>query len=122
MGIKHNQSSGVRALTSSHWCVMLVIEVKGNIRVLARIRPMIEKERSAACSEGGSVEAAVRMVDTETVVLGAAATQREYEFDRCFGPSDGQLQVGGGPQQVLKGTQHGSVSCAVPYVGACRTQ
>jgi len=70
-----------------------VIELKGNIRVLARIRPMIEKERSAACSEGGSVEAAVRVAGEETVLLGAPAMQREYEFDRVFGPSDGQLQV-----------------------------
>lgn len=89
---------GLGMLQASH-CFALchavqVIELKGNIRVLARIRPMIEKERSssAACSDAGNVEAAVRMVDTETLLL-EAATHREYEFDRVFGPTDGQLQV-----------------------------
>lgn len=74
--------------------MLQVIELKGNIRVLARIRPMIEKEHSAACGESSPVgEGAVRMGDEETVLLEAAAGQREYIVDRVFGPSDGQLQV-----------------------------
>ncbi|KAF6254764.1 P-loop containing nucleoside triphosphate hydrolase protein [Scenedesmus sp. NREL 46B-D3] len=64
-----------------------VTELKGNIRVLARIRPMSEKEHSSSGSD-----AAVRALDEETVCV-AGATAREYEFDRVFGPKDGQAQV-----------------------------
>lgn len=66
------------------------MELKNNIRVLARIRPMIEKEHTSAATEGGSV--GVWVVDEEKVALNLAP-QREYEFDRVFGPSDGQQQV-----------------------------
>lgn len=68
-----------------------VVELKGNIRVLARIRPLIEMERARA---GGDVatEAAVRVVNEETLSVTGASTW-EYEFDRVFGPSDGQAQV-----------------------------
>jgi hypothetical protein len=64
-----------------------VTELKGNIRVLARIRPMSEKEHSSSGSE-----AAVRVINEETVCV-AGATVREYEFDRVFGPTDGQAHV-----------------------------
>jgi hypothetical protein len=68
--------------------LLQVTELKGNIRVLARIRPMSEKEHSSSGSE-----AAVRVIDEETVSV-AGATVREYEFDRVFGPADGQAKVG----------------------------
>lgn len=73
-----------------HVCAAVqVTELKGNIRVLARIRPMIEKEHS---SSGGAVETAVRVNDKEMVSI-AGPTVREYEFDGVFGPEDGQAQV-----------------------------
>jgi hypothetical protein len=65
-----------------------VTELKGNIRVLARIRPMSEKEHSSSGSE-----AAMRVINEETVSV-AGTSVREYEFDRVFGPKDGQAQVG----------------------------
>ncbi|WIA08902.1 hypothetical protein OEZ85_008321 [Tetradesmus obliquus] len=65
----------------------LVTELKGNIRVLARIRPMSEKEHSSS-----GAEAAVRVIDEETLSV-AGTSVREYEFDRVFGPMDGQAQV-----------------------------
>jgi hypothetical protein len=64
-----------------------VTELKGNVRVLARIRPMSEKEHSSSGSE-----AAVRVINEDTVSV-AGTSVREYEFDRVFGPSDGQAQV-----------------------------
>lgn len=73
-----------------------MIELKGNIRVLARIRPMLEKERASAGSEGGSTDMAVRMAGEEKVLLDAASGQREYVVDRAFGPGDGQEEVSTG--------------------------
>eukprot|EP00878_Enallax_costatus_P018744 GHUV01019749.1.p1 GENE.GHUV01019749.1~~GHUV01019749.1.p1 ORF type:complete len:341 (+),score=125.63 GHUV01019749.1:597-1619(+) len=68
----------------------IVIEMKGNIRVLARIRPMIEKE--FASSGGGTEAQAVRMIDEERVAV-MGVTSKEFEFDKAFGPADGQEQV-----------------------------
>jgi kinesin family protein C2/C3 len=93
-----------------------VIEMKGNIRVLARIRPMIEKERSASCSEGGSVQEAVRMADEETVLLEAAnGPIREFSFDRVFGPSDGQLQVYEEVSGIVTSVMDGFSACIMAY-------
>lgn len=72
--------------------VLQLIELKGNIRVLARIRPMIEKEW--ASSGGGVADAeGVKVVDEETVAV-TGSNAKEYQFDRVFAPSDGQELVG----------------------------
>lgn len=93
-----------------------VIEMKGNIRVLARIRPMIEKESSASCSEGGSVQEAVRVADEETVLLEAAnGPVREFSFDRVFGPSDGQLQVYEEVSGIVTSVMDGYSACIMAY-------
>lgn len=65
-----------------------VTELRGNIRVLARVRSLIEKERT---SSGGGVEA-VTAVDEETLAVAGPVT-REFSFDRVLGPSHGQAQV-----------------------------
>jgi hypothetical protein len=96
-------------------CVVQVIELKGNIRVLARIRPMIEKERSAACSEGGGVQEAVRASDEETVVLDAANGPREFSFDRVFGPSDGQSAVYEEVSGIVTSVMDGYNACIMAY-------
>lgn len=92
-----------------------VIELKGNIRVLARIRPMLEKERSASCSEGGSVQEAVRLADEETLLLESANGLREFTFDRVFGPRDGQPQVYEEVSGVVTSILDGYNACIMAY-------
>jgi len=72
-------------------CWLQVVELKGNIRVLARIRPHNDTEKARAGAD--TVESAVRTVNEETIMLAGNVT-KEFEFDRVFGPSDGQQQVG----------------------------
>lgn len=99
------------------------MELKGNIRVFARIRPLISLESTSAdlgpthSSSGASLNSmgviggggvgpddavAVRALDEERVavaIMGVAGSERggvgvkEFEFDRVFGPEDGQQQV-----------------------------
>lgn len=106
---------GMLTLSGCHDMVLQVIELKGNIRVLARIRPMIEKERSAACSEGGGVQEAVRVADEETVVLDAANGPREFSFDRVFGPSDGQPAVYDEVSGLVTSVMDGYNACIMAY-------
>lgn len=115
-------ATGVTAwlLGEQSWLLVLfvcvqVIELKGNIRVLARIRPMIEKERSAACSEGGGVQEAVRAADEETVVLDAANGPREFSFDRVYGPSNGQSAVYEEVSAIVTSIMDGCNACIMAY-------
>ncbi len=74
-----------------------VIELKGNIRVLARIRPLLGKELANEAAATGSQGSAAPPVDArneETIVLNAPAGSKEFEFDRVFQQQEGQEQVG----------------------------
>lgn len=92
-----------------------VVELKGNIRVLARIRPLIEKERSACCSAGGSVQEAVRVTDEDTLLLESANGPRVYDFDRVFGPGDGQAQVYEEVSAIVTSILDGYNACIMAY-------
>jgi hypothetical protein len=77
-----------------HLCVasLQVVELKGNIRVLARIRPLLEKERVS--SDGSAAVLPVQATSAETLLMaGTTGQSKEYEFDRVFGPQEGQEQV-----------------------------
>lgn len=94
------------------------MELRGNIRVLARIRPLTTKEAAdtapgAAAAAGASPQRgpwaaapaeAVQALDEERVAVallagadrgGLGGGAKEFEFDRVFGPADGQEQVRG---------------------------
>lgn len=83
--------------------------------MLARIRPLIEKERSAACSAGGSAQEAVRVTDEETLLLESANGPRVYDFDRVFGPSDGQAQVYEEVSAIVTSILDGYNACIMAY-------
>lgn len=95
--------------------MLQVIELKGNIRVLARIRPLIEKERSASCSSGGSVQEAVRVTEQDTLLLESANGPRTYDFDRVFGPGDGQAQVYEEVSAIVTSILDGYNACIMAY-------
>lgn len=96
-----------------HFSVQIV-ELKGNIRVLARVRPMIEKEW--ASSGGGGDPQAVKVIDEETVAV-SGATVKEYNFDKVFAPADRQEQV-----RTTLAAVSGIASCIKPHRStmACR--
>ncbi len=65
---------------------MQVIELKGNIRVLCRVRPLLSYEAQG-------LEPGVLPLDEELVRVAAEKGEKDFEFDRVFAPEDGQLQV-----------------------------
>lgn len=76
-----------------------MVELKGNIRVLARIRPLLEKERVS--SDGSAAVLPVQATSAETLLMaGTTGQSKEYEFDRVFGPQEGQEQVNDGVVHV----------------------
>jgi hypothetical protein len=68
----------------------LVAELKGNIRVLCRVRPFIEKE---AKEEGAPDPIKCLTEETLRVISVDAKADRDFEFDRVFAPSDGQSKI-----------------------------
>ncbi|GAX80690.1 hypothetical protein CEUSTIGMA_g8125.t1 [Chlamydomonas eustigma] len=69
-----------------------VLELKGSIRVLCRVRPMLEKEKVAA---GGNTESPVKVTSEEALRLTLSESKggKDFEFDRVFAPTDGQDKV-----------------------------
>ena len=57
------------------------MELKGNIRVFCRVRPLIARERAAADS------VAVVVKSKEVVAVDTAREERLFEYDRCVGSS-----------------------------------
>lgn len=65
-----------------------LIELKGAIRVLCRVRPLVAREAAAA---GTTIP--VNVLDEETIRVSSDKAIKEFEFDRVFAPSDGQDAV-----------------------------
>ncbi|GIL77178.1 hypothetical protein Vretimale_3159 [Volvox reticuliferus] len=65
-----------------------VLELKGNIRVLCRVRPLLDKERAAG-SEGSMP---VKVVSEEMLRVAAMENkaEKDFEFDRVLAPDEGQ--------------------------------
>eukprot|EP01006_Ploeotia_vitrea_P052275 TRINITY_DN67666_c13_g2_i3.p1 TRINITY_DN67666_c13_g2~~TRINITY_DN67666_c13_g2_i3.p1 ORF type:complete len:637 (-),score=45.50 TRINITY_DN67666_c13_g2_i3:207-2117(-) len=57
-------------------------ELKGNVRVLCRLKPLLPEEQSA-----------VELLDWNTVSVTDERQTRKFEFDCCFGPSCTQTDV-----------------------------
>jgi len=68
-----------------------VLDLKGSIRVLCRVRPLLEKERFTASGE----EPPVKCVGEESlrIINSDKGFDKEFEFDRVFAPLDGQDKV-----------------------------
>ena len=67
-----------------------MLELKGSIRVLCRVRPMLEKERA---NSGGEAPP-IRVLNEEVLrVPTGQQADKDFEFDRVFSPEDDQEQV-----------------------------
>ena len=70
---------------------MIEIEMRGNIRVFARVRPLnsAEKQRNEQC-----VVRVPRLGDGKLLEIGEAGQPpKSFEFDRAFGPTASQREV-----------------------------
>ncbi|CAE8625806.1 unnamed protein product, partial [Polarella glacialis] len=68
----------------------LVLELKGNIRVFVRVRPINEKEKAQESGEATMTFAE----DCKVSVFDAAASRRKwFEFDKVFSPKTAQNDV-----------------------------
>merc|ERR1712142_433164 len=104
-----------------------VQELKGNIRVFCRLRPMLEDERSKCGGRDAehinilsenNVEL-VKTVDTDVSDSVAAGlnknTKYEFEFDRVFGPSSTQGDVFTELSQLVQSALDGYNVCVFAY-------
>lgn len=64
-----------------------VLELKGNIRVLCRVRPLLDKEKSSG------EDMPVKVLNEENVRVNSEKSDKEFEFDRVFAPVEGQEKI-----------------------------
>merc|ERR1712217_65563 len=69
----------------------LVLDLKGNIRVFTRVRPINEKEKAAEADGESTIE--FREDINIGVYDGQHARRKWFEFDQVFAPSTTQVQV-----------------------------
>eukprot|EP01039_Chlorochromonas_danica_P008825 gene8825-9728_t len=66
-----------------------LLELQGNIRVICRVRPVLEVERRS----GESVDVTEIMNDEELVIHRDSQTKAKYEYDRVLGQASSQDEV-----------------------------
>ena len=104
-----------------------ISELRGNIRVLARVRPLLPNEGASDSA------AAVRVVGPYDIIVGepagAATTSsgattpggggpapdKSFEFDRCFGPSASQEDVFEEVKPMITSALDGFHACVFAY-------
>lgn len=76
-----------------------LVDMRGNIRVHCRVRPVLEFDQDPQGDH--RVEECVHCKDEETVLVrqlrasvsGPLLSEKLFEFDRVYGPSDGQEMI-----------------------------
>ncbi|KAF5842157.1 P-loop containing nucleoside triphosphate hydrolase protein [Dunaliella salina] len=72
----------------------LVLELKGSIRVLCRIRPFVEKEQqNLEKDRRGNAIVPVQPLSEEALRIVTDKGDKDFEFDRTFAHTEGQTQV-----------------------------
>lgn len=66
-----------------------LLEIQGNIRVICRVRPILEVERKS----GEDVDVTEFINDEELTIQRDAQTKTRYEYDRVFAPGSTQEEV-----------------------------
>lgn len=96
-----------------------VLELKGNIRVFARVRPLLEKEQFDDEENVPSIVAP----ESDTVVVhekmnhhdGAAEERKTFRFDRVFGSQSTQEEVYEEVQNLVRSVVDGYTVCIFAY-------
>jgi len=72
----------------------MVLDLKGSIRVLCRVRPLLEKERfNLETGPDGQPVQPVKCTTEELIKVTSDKGDKEFEFDRVFASSEGQETV-----------------------------
>lgn len=85
-------------------------ELKGQIRVFCRVRPLSSKEL-AKC--GG--EEAIHFPEEDMLVVSAGGGDKEYEFDRVYSPDQGQVNVFADTEPLVTSVLDGYNVCIFAY-------
>jgi hypothetical protein len=93
-------------------------ELKGNIRVFCRVRPLSENER--ADNERAIVQVprhgGGKVLEMQTTEANASAPAlRAFEYDRVFGPTDGQAEVFEETRPLIASVLDGYNVCVFAY-------
>ncbi|XP_048769438.2 kinesin-like protein KIF25 isoform X2 [Ostrea edulis] len=98
----------------------ILMELRGNIRVHCRIRPLMEfdcgNEDSGSLGKSGSrSEVVVHFVDDENVCCRTAKHNKVFEYERVFGPTESQNGVFDEVQPMLTSLLDGYNICIMAY-------
>jgi hypothetical protein len=88
-----------------------LLEVQGNIRVICRVRPVLEVERKS----GEDVDVTEVPNDEELLVQRDTQTKTKYEFDRVFGQTSAQEEVFEAVQPLCVSVLDGYNVCIFAY-------
>jgi len=87
-----------------------LIELKGNIRVLCRVRPLSSKEQADAA------QSAITVVDEQCIqLLTEKGAEKEFEFNRCFDAGDSQESVYSEVSSLVTSVIDGYNCCIMAY-------
>jgi hypothetical protein len=88
-----------------------LLEVQGNIRVICRVRPILEVERKS----GEDVDVTEIPNEEELIVTRDMATKTKYEYDRVFGQRSTQEEVFEAVQPLCVSVLDGYNVCIFAY-------
>eukprot|EP00951_Prasinocladus_malaysianus_P023158 scaffold195774_cov50-Prasinocladus_malaysianus.AAC.1 len=87
-----------------------VVELKGNIRVLCRVRPFNAKE------DGEGAHPAIDVVEDDTVrIMTEKGSEKEFEFNRCFQEDASQEMVYSEVSSLVTSAVDGYNVCIMAY-------
>ena len=99
-----------------------LVELRGNIQVCCRVRPVLESDSNGLVGQRASV--CISCTDEETICIWQPKTsisgstlqqERQYEFDRVFSPSEGQRAVFEEIKPLLTSLLDGYNVCIMAY-------
>eukprot|EP01038_Epipyxis_sp_PR26KG_P008183 gene8183-11070_t len=88
-----------------------LLEIQGNIRVICRVRPILEVERKS----GEDVDVTEFPNDEELLIQRDSQTKTKYEFDRVFAPGSSQEDVFEAVQPLCVSVLDGYNVCIFAY-------
>lgn len=88
-----------------------LLEIQGNIRVICRVRPILEVERRS----GEDVDVTEIPNDEELIIQRDAVTRSKYDYDRVFGQTSSQEEVFDAVQPLCVSVLDGYNVCIFAY-------
>ena len=95
----------------------MVLELKGNIRVFARVRPQLKHESGAGCENAIFFKHERPDLDDNSISVldDSKGSEKTFEFDYCFGPESTQEQVFAEVEALVTSVLDGYNVCIFAY-------